>query len=256
MALYVDNLERGCYDIPLVIKNWDADRIALFAGGTPTINILQDTIGEDSRISIIPLENRIKTPSDIPRAFNASVHFCYDRLNADAVVLAAADIYITKEGMQHIRSVYEQHMTMTMIYEHVQLYSYMQVALPSVVLSKRDNQIYYGERSGDSVLVDTKRADHIHHHYDPKCLRDVGYLTIANYVAKMRSHNNIWPDQYKVDVVRLFEKDVIEGLRFAYKAISRTYRISPISPEPYKELFDYYNCYDEYKMCVGIMKSV
>jgi len=256
MALYVDNLDRVHYDIPLIIKNWKSDRIILFSGSDDTTHILQNCVSENERMSIIHIDKRIIHPIDIPIAFNTCEDYCYDVLGAEAVAMVAADILVTINGMEYLDMMYEKSEIVVLSYDHVQLYNYMWVAPTGVVLSYSDRRMHR-LTNGDQLEY---YADGINYnkqnYYDPSLLRDVGYFTIGMYRNKMYSHNFIWPDPYKTSVVKAFDRSIEDGLRMAYKKIKEYCPLSPIDANRYANLFEHFQCLDEYYQCVNVMRSL
>lgn len=255
IGLYVDNLERGAYDIPFMMSNWDADKIIIFAGSVVTENILRTQLND--YVDIVNIGIPVSRPPDIPRAFNACTDYCYDVVKTDALLFMHADTHITKACMQFIKDTYDKSYAVSLIYDHIQLYNYMWVAYPSVVLSNTDTIVKWDETGDGSLLqgVYEPRKNYIHHHYDRDMIHDIGYITIDKYVKKMSSHNHItgWKDSWKNQVIDAFGVSKERGLREAYKMIKRYCPLVPIRPEPYAEVLDYYQAWEEYHMCVDFM---
>lgn len=122
MTTYVDNLERGAYDIPFIVKNWEADLKVVFGGSPTTCGILENQFKGRDDVRVVNIGIPIKYPHDIPVAFNACVEKCYE-FGADAVIHTHADVYLTKYGMGKFLEYYQQHLTYGTCYDHIQLYT-------------------------------------------------------------------------------------------------------------------------------------
>jgi len=258
MALYIDNLERLKYDIPLIIRNWRADRIVLFSGGDVTTSILQNHVSENDKLSIIQIDKSINRPTDIPIAFNHCIDYCYDVLGFDSLIFSHADVYITKAGMDFLAEGHDNDKYISLEYDHVQLYSHMWASWSAVILSYKDRRVHWDlTDDGSRIIGPGKLGDkYVHDWYNPDFVLDVGYLTVQAYINKMKNHNFIWPDAYKVVVALALEFDKAAGLQMAYNMIKSYCPLVPIEESRYGELFDYFQCWDEYRMCVDLMKNL
>jgi hypothetical protein len=256
IATYVDNLEYGAYNIPFLINNWDADKVIIFSGSSTTTDILHTQLGE--KVSVIELGIHIHTPTDIPKAFNASVDYSYNILKTDALIFVHGDTHISKACMQFLKFTYNKSQAVSMIYDHVQLYSYMWVAHPAVILSNTDCIVKWDETNDGGALdgIYEGKKNYIHNYYDRDMIHDIGYFTIDQYVKKTFSHNHIWTDPFKTHILKLFEKDRQAALHLVYTKIKEYCPLVPIRQEPYAEVLDYFQVWQEFIMCSEIMRKM
>lgn len=257
---YVDNLERCHYDLPLVVKNWEADRKIIFAGNNETVEILHSMFKDNIQIIQIPV--RIALPSDIPIAFNYSVEFCYQHMKADAVMLSHADVYLTKTGMNAMLYAYRRGIGARIACDLIQLYSYLWTYHPPIIMSTKEYPVYW-DTDGDGSTNHGAGPDDLYYHDDrhlnPDMVLDIGMFTVNIYKNKMVSHNHIWPDPYKTEVIKAFNKDIRAGLRMAYRSMRKVNwgaKLIPMVESRYIELLDYYNAWDEYKLCLEVQNEV
>lgn len=255
IALFVDNLERCHYNIPFVTENWDADRNIVFTGNHYTTATLKEAFNKSyDKIEVIQLSNRITTPSDISKAFNASVNYCYERMNADAVIYFHADAYVTEGGMKRFLQHYEYKQPAAISYIACQLYSKLWSYPTGAVLSFKHNRSYFDENEdGMAMKFAPKLFDDDH-----SLVLDIGYLTIAEYTNKMFAHNSIWPDDYKTKVLDEFRKSTDAGLRMAYRKIHEVKQcaLEVITEAYYAPIYDRFNLWDEYHHCMKIMGEI
>lgn len=257
---YVDNLERCHYDIPFVVKNWEADRKIIFAGGNETVEILQSMFKTDVQIIQIPI--RVSKASDIPLAFNYSVKLCYENLGADAVLLSHADVYLTKLGMDAMLDAYKRGLGARIACDLIQLYSYLWTYHPPIVMSTKDYPVYWDTDGDGSVNHGAGPNDLYYHderHLNPDMVLDIGMFTVDIYKNKMMSHSYVWPDVYKIEVVKAFNKDIRAGLRMAYRSMRKVNwgaKLIPMVESRYTELLDHYNAWSEYRLCLEVQNEV
>lgn len=257
MALFVDHTERAGrpYDIPLVVRNWDADRMFVFTGSRATYTDLQTKLHDREDITLLNLEIPINTPPDIYRGMNAAIRYMYERTDIDGLTWLQADLYLTAKGMDLVRHFHSQRKEhgLSLSYRHTQLYVCMNHAVNGLMYSGRSFPLHMNP----GCACDPDWEHQIVVDQEEDLLQDIGYFTIEGYFQKIYNHNFIWPDPYKTRVLDAYRRDPWMGLRMAYQTLRKylSKSLSPISKEVYKDLLSHYRAEEEYEVCKNIMKE-
>lgn len=223
IAIFVENQERVGYDINLATKNWVADKLVVFAGSKTTEDILRTTLVRND-ISIVNVNKPIIKSSDIPVAFNHCVDYMYDVIGVSSLIFISADEYLTQSGMQVCLDAYNSGKTLSMKTWATQMYAKLWVFDVCLSMSNRSNIVYYGGGTKPLSIHDIR-------HEDENLIVDLSYFDVATYIRKMKSHNYIWPDKYKIAIVDQFAKDKRGALHTAYsamKAVNHGYALGEV----------------------------
>ncbi len=210
---------------------------------------------------LVDIERSICVPSDIPKAQNACIKYCFD-LGADYVVYMMGDQYLTKEGDRYIKERInelgdEAHCGIPTM--NIQMYSYMWKHHWQLSISTKTHIIEYNEKADGDETVGlwprpTDRID---------LLQDIGYMGTEAYYMHLKNHMHIWipPDPhytYKLHWIKLYERgNIDEAVQLAYQAIrkSKGIGVEPIDTTLYKELLDKMDLWSDYVFCSNIMKG-
>ena len=252
-ATYYDHIERGGYNPALVVSSWKSCDSRVICCASGQVDVLK-RLNLDAEIIDIGLG--ISVPSDIPKAINKSLDTCFDR-GTDWLVFIHGDLYMTEYGDRFIyNGIKDGHSASgTIPVMGVSLYSIMYVHNSLLTINSRDSRARHNpDADGDEMLVQPDAWTQ-----DLSLLLDIGYMGLEQYYTKTRNHVHIWPEDFKRNWLRMYERGDKAGcVRATYKAM-RVWRCAPLVPinlDIYRDLLEKMNLMDDYAFCTSLMPQV